>query len=162
MAQLIGARRVFELGSGYGYSAYWFLQGMSPEGRVIMTDGSDANRKLAMFHHDRLGTKDRVEFHVGNAVDILRETDGPFDIIFNDIDKEQYPDAYHAAVHKLHPGGLFITDNTLWSGRVADKSNKDEATEGVREFNRLLFADWDLFPVILPIRDGLAVAVKKG
>ena len=155
-----GAKRIFEMGSGYGYSAYWFGIGLAPGGKIICTDGSADNRKLALNYLSRLEMDDKVDFLTGDAMELLDQQDGLFDIIYNDVDKEQYPKAYRAAARKLRPGGLFITDNVLWYAKVMDE-NPDEATSGVLEFNRLLFEDDRFFPAIIPIRDGLLVALKK-
>lgn len=159
LARATGARRVFEMGSGYGYSAYWFLTGMPEDGRIVLTDGDAANRERAAEHLDALGFAGRYEFHVGIAQEILCGERGPFDIVYNDIDKEQYPDVIDLAVSKLRPGGLFITDNVLWSARVATDDDAP-STIAIRAFNERLFARADAFSAIVPLRDGLAVAVK--
>jgi caffeoyl-CoA O-methyltransferase len=159
-ARLSNAKVVFEMGSGYGYSAYWFLQGMPAEGKIVLTDGSSANREKASDYLGRMGLMDRVEYRIGNAIDLLRSEKRMFDIIYNDVEKKQYPDAYRAAARKLRSGGLFITDNTLWNGKVGGK-NHDETTRTIIEFNRLIFSDPDLFSAIIPIRDGLSVSVKR-
>ena len=98
---------------------------------------------------------------MGNGLSIAREQKPGFDIVFNDIDKEDYPASVDVAVPLLRPGGLFITDNTLWRGKVADEGPGDATTEAVRAFNRLVFSRADLECVILPIRDGLTVCRKK-
>ena len=92
---------------------------------------------------------------------MLSEEKQQFDIIFNDVDKEDYPRVFKLAVPRLRTGGLFITDNVLWSGKVAQKSPSEASTKAILEFNRLLYGASDLFTTILPIRDGVAVAVKK-
>ncbi len=96
----------------------------------------------------------------GDALELLSEHKQEFDIIFNDVDKEDYPRVFRLALPRLRKGGLFVTDNVLWSGRVAQK-NPDKTTKAILEFNRLLYNSPDLFTTILPIRDGVAVAVKK-
>ncbi len=160
MAFLIGARDIFEMGSGYGYSAYWFAKGMPDGGHIICTDGEQDNMDLAREYHQRGDFKANFDYHSRDAREIISRFDGPFDIIFNDIDKEQYPEAFELAVPRLRRGGLFITDNVLWSGRVLD-DNPSDSTKGILEFNRLLFNSPDLMAGIVPIRDGLAFAVKK-
>jgi predicted O-methyltransferase YrrM len=159
-AKTINAARIFEMGSGYGYSAFWFGLGLAQGGKITLTDGSEDNRKLAAKYLSLLEMEDTIEFKVGDAMKLLENEKGTFDIIYNDVNKEQYPEAYRAAVDKLRPGGLFITDNVLWDGKVAE-DNPDEATAGVLEFNRLLFGDRHFFSSIIPIRDGLLVAVKQ-
>jgi caffeoyl-CoA O-methyltransferase len=159
LALTSGARRIFELGSGYGYSAYWFAGGMRKGGRIICTDNSDENRIKAIGYLKRGGFEAVVDFKVGDALEILSRYKGPFDIIFNDIDKEDYPRALELAIPRLKSGGLFINDNVLWSGRIFDQ-NPAPSTMAILEFNRMLFKSKKLLSSIIPIRDGLAIAVK--
>lgn len=159
LARATNARSVFEMGSGYGYSAYWFLTGMASDGRIVLTDGSASNRDRASAHLDALGFAGRYDFRVGVGQEILAREAGPFDIVYNDIDKEQYPDVIDIAIEKLRPGGLFITDNVLWSARVATDDDAP-STRAIRDFNNRLFARADAFSAVVPLRDGLAVALK--
>lgn len=159
MALVSGAKRIFEMGSGYGYSAVWFAMGIPDDGRIICTDSDPENRKQAIAYFKRLGIEHKIEFHVGIAQDILRQFAGPFDIIFNDVDKEQYPETLDIAIPRLRSGGLFITDNGLWDGKVIDATG-DIYTEGVKKFNQLSFRRKDLVTMIVPLRDGLVVSVK--
>ena len=161
LARVMGARRVLEMGSGFGYSALWFARALPDEGRVVCTDLSRDNRDLAMGYFRTAGVEAKTEFLVGDALDLVRGQKGFFDIIFNDIDKEYYPESIEAAVPLLRPGGLFITDNALWNGKVADDNVNDATTESVRSFNRAIFSRPDLESVILPVRDGLAVCRRK-
>ncbi len=160
LARGIGARRVLELGSGYGYSALWFARSMPPGGAVTCTDLSAENRELALEFFRRAGLEKSLSFHVGNALSYARTQTGPFDIVFNDIDKEDYPQSVPVALALLRVGGLFVTDNVLWSGKVADGGRPDSATRAIREFNRIVSSRDDLETVILPLRDGVAVCQK--
>jgi len=161
LTRCLGARRVIELGSGYGYSALWFARALPEGGKVICSDLSADNRDLAMGYFKTAGMESRVEFKVGNGLDIAREQAPGFDIVFNDIDKEDYPASVEVAVRLLRTGGLFITDNTLWRGKVAEDGPGDKITEAVRTFNRLVFSRPDLESIIFPIRDGVTVCRKK-
>jgi len=161
LARCVGARRVLELGSGYGYSALWFARALAEDGRVTCTDLSADNRDLARGYFRAAGLESRVDFHVGNGLDIAREQAPGLDIVFNDIDKEEYPRSVDVAVRLLRPGGLFITDNTLWRGKVADDGPGDSTTEAVRAFNKLVFSRPDLESIIIPIRDGVTVCRRK-
>ncbi len=161
LAACVGARRVIELGSGYGYSALWFARAMTEGALVICTDLSADNRDLALGYFRTAGLEGRMEFHVGDALSIARQQKPGFDVVFNDIDKEAYPSSVELAVSLLRPGGLFITDNTLWKGRVAEEGTGDAPTESVRAFNRAVFSRPDLESVILPVRDGVTVCRKK-
>lgn len=157
----INARRVFELGSGYGYSALFFARGVGEGGAVHGTDLSEENVRLAEGFLRRAGIWDRVTYHREEAATALRRVGGTWDIVYNDIDKAGYPDTVDLAYTHLRPGGLFITDNTLWSGRVLD--GEDDATPdtaGVKEFTRRLFAHRGFLTRIDPTRDGVAVALR--
>lgn len=162
LALTIGARRVFELGSGYGYSALCFARAVGPTGEVHCTELDEQNIALATGFLTRAGVWPRVTYHREEATAALRRAGGEWDVIYNDIDKEGYPDTVALAHAHLRPGGLFITDNVLWSGRVFDGGHDGmPATDGIIEFNRRLFAHPGFVASILPVRDGLAVALKR-
>lgn len=161
LARSIGARRVCELGSAIGYSTAFFAQAVGPGGSVMYTDGSEKNAALARGYLERLGLADRVDFLVGEAVETLETTSGEFDVVFIDIDKDGYPQALEAAAPRVRQGGYLLADNTLWSGKVVDSSVRDRATEGIREFNRRLFSRRDFESVIVPLRDGVAIARRS-
>jgi caffeoyl-CoA O-methyltransferase len=159
MAMASGAKQIFEMGSGFGYSAVWLSMGISENGKIICTDSDPANRDRANSYFKRLGIDHKIDFHVGMAQDILKKYDGPFDIIFNDVDKEQYPETLDIAIPRLRKSGLFITDNALWAGKVVEAGG-DTYTIGVKEFNQLSFAHKDIVTMIVPLRDGMSVSVK--
>jgi predicted O-methyltransferase YrrM len=161
LAMMIGARTVFELGSAIGYSTIWWAQAVGDQGRVIYTDGDTKNAERARGYFTRAGVSNRITLHTGDALEYLSEQKQEFDIIFNDIDKEDYPRVLHLVAPRLRKGGLFITDNVLWSGRVAEKNPADPSTKAILEFNRKLYNATEFYTTLLPIRDGLAVAVKQ-
>ena len=161
LAMMIGARTVFELGSAIGYSTIWWAQAVGDKGRVIYTDGDSKNAERARGYFKRAGVSNRITLHTGDALEFLSEQKQEFDIIFNDVDKEDYPRVLRLVAPRLRQGGLFITDNVLWSGRVAEKNPADASTRAILEFNRKLYDAKDFYTTILPIRDGLAVAWKK-
>jgi len=159
LARSVGATRVLELGSGFGYSAWWFATAVGAGGNVILTEQSVDNTERARGFLDRAGLGERVEIRVGDGLEIARDYDGPFDIVFNDIDKRDYPRALPVALERLRPGGLFVSDNMLWQGRVVDPDADDDSTRGVLELTRALHASPDLDTTILPVRDGVSVSV---
>jgi len=161
LALSIGATSVFEMGSGYGYSAYWFTRAVGPAGRVICTDSDSANCELAERFLSRVGRWNRVEYQVGNAQDTLRRTPGTFDIVYNDIDKRDYPEAWELARDRLRPGGLYICDNVLWSGRVTEPDDESTSTQAIRRHNQLVYADPGFDTCLIPTRDGVLVARKR-
>jgi caffeoyl-CoA O-methyltransferase len=161
LAMMIHARTVLELGSAIGYSTIWWAQVVGDKGRVIYTDGDSKNTERARGYFARAGVANRITLHTGDALEFLSEQKQEFDIIFNDVDKEDYPRVLRLVAPRLRKGGLFITDNALWSGRVAEKNPMEATTKAILEFNRKLYDAKEFYTTILPIRDGLAVAVKK-
>lgn len=162
LAQLVivsGARRIFELGSAIGYSTLWLARAAGEGAEVHYTDSDPANAERARRYFEAAGVSERIRIHVGEALDALRGAAGEFDFIFNDIDKRQYLDALEAAAPKVKPGGLFVSDNALWHGRVLRAG--DPATKTVVEFTRNLFTHKDFFTTLLPVRDGVLVACKR-
>ncbi|HEY1676236.1 MAG TPA: O-methyltransferase [Candidatus Sulfotelmatobacter sp.] len=161
LAMMINAQTVFELGSAIGYSTIWWAQAVGDKGNVIYTDGDSKNAQRARDYFARAGVSKRITLHTGDALEFLSEQKRQFDIIFNDVDKEDYPRVLHLVAPRLRKGGLFVTDNVLWSGRVAEKNPKEATTKAILEFNRKLYDSKDFYTTILPLRDGLAVAVRK-
>jgi predicted O-methyltransferase YrrM len=160
LARFVDAERVFEMGSAIGYSTIWFARALKPGGKVYYTDGIQENASRARDYIKRAGVSDRIEILVGNALDLIDQVQGEFDVVFNDVDKDDYPAVYRKAANRVRIGGLFVSDNVLWSGRVADSSVKDKQTEGIRSFNKLLYADDRYYSTIMPIRDGVAVGLR--
>ena len=159
LVKISGARRIFELGSAIGYSTIWLARAASPEAEIHYSDGSTENATRARGYFERAGVASRIEVHVGDALTALANTAGEFDMIFNDVDKEGYPAVLDAAPARLKRGGLFITDNTLWHGRVLDP--KQESDRAVVTFNERLALSKDFaFPSVLPMRDGVSVAIR--
>lgn len=160
LARVIGAQRVIDLGSGYGYSGLWLARGMDPGGKIILADRSVENMKTARQNFARLGLEGMLDFRLGNAVAIFTQEAGPFDLVFNDVDKEDYPAIIDLAYPRLRKGGVLVTDNTLWSGQVA-AADPDEMTRHIMEFNRKLAEHEGFLTVQVPMRDGVAVSLKK-
>jgi predicted O-methyltransferase YrrM len=160
LALMINARNVFELGSAIGYSTIWWAQAVGENGHVVYTDGDSKNAERARGYFARAGVSKRVVVRTGDALEILSEEKQEFDIIFNDVDKDDYPRVLRLVAPRLRKGGLFITDNALWSGRIAEK-NPDATTKAILEFNRKLYDSKEFYTTIVPIRDGLAIALKK-
>jgi caffeoyl-CoA O-methyltransferase len=163
IARFIGARRIFELGSGFGYSTAWFARAVRENGggevhHVVWDEGLS---QRARKHLETLGYSDLVRYHVAEAVETLETTDGPFDMIFNDIDKRGYPASIDAVLPKLRRGGALIIDNLLWSGRILDPADQTPDTEGVRAVTRRIMESDDWIASIVPIRDGVLVAYRK-
>ncbi|HEY7208875.1 MAG TPA: O-methyltransferase [Bryobacteraceae bacterium] len=158
LVMMTKARRIFELGSAIGYSTIWLARAAGPDAEVHYSDGSAENAERARGYFERAGVASRIQVHVGDALTALATTKGEFDLIFNDVDKDGYPDVLDAVPGRIRRGGLFITDNTLWHARVLDPHEKTD--HAVRLFNQRLFASPDFYTTQLPVRDGVSVAVK--
>lgn len=161
LTESIGARRVIELGSGFGYSAYWFARAVGEGGEVVLTDRSGENADLARSFLERGGFEDRIRIESGDALEILDGTEGEFDVVFNDIDKERYPEVLDRAAGALRHGGLLISDNMLWFGTVLETDPAEESTRGVQGLTRGLLDSPDFLTVVLPIRDGVSVSLRR-
>ena len=164
MAKMINAKRVFEFGSGYGYSAYWFAKAVGANGQVICSEADLLNQQKAEHYLSAAGLWDRIDFRADMAQAVFAETTGLFDICYNDVDKGDYPEVWLLAKERVRPGGLYIADNVLWRGRVAVEQYSDVFkgwTEAIREHNRLIFNDPDFDAFINPTRDGLLIARRK-
>ena len=163
VARMIEARSVFEMGSGYGYSTAWFAKAVEENGggevHHVVWDAKLS--QMAASHLSRLGFGSLIQYHVAEAVETLKATEGPFDLIFNDINKEAYPASLPIIKEKLRSGGVLIIDNIFWSGRIFDKKDTSPSTQGVRDFTHLITLDPDWIVSLVPVRDGIIVALKK-
>lgn len=156
LAQISGAKRIFEMGSAIGYSTIWWARAAGPKAEIYYTDGDPKNAQRAQEFFKRADLEKRIRIMTGDALAMLDRVRGNFDLIFIDVDKDQYPAALKKAVNRLRRGGILVTDNTLWSGRVTRQADSP-ATRGVQEFNRLVYRRKELFPVMIPLRDGVTV-----
>jgi caffeoyl-CoA O-methyltransferase len=163
LARLIRANSIFEMGSGFGYSTAWFAKALRDNGGGVVHHvvWDEKLSQMARQSLSRLGLDGFVDYHVAEAIETLRNTPGPFDLIFNDIDKEAYPAALPVIKQRLRPGGVLIMDNALWHGRIFDKADRSAATDGVRELTRLITHDSDWIVSLIPVRDGLLVACRQ-
>jgi len=159
VTQISGAKRIFEMGSAIGYSTIWLARAAGTEAEVYYTDGDPANAARARGYFKRAGVENSIQIMTGDAVNLIDQVPGEFDLIFIDVDKHQYPEALRKAVPRLRSGGLLLTDNVLWSGKVSRKST-DGRTRAIQQFNKLIYSSSELFPIIIPLRDGVAVCRK--
>ncbi|WP_370327682.1 O-methyltransferase [Euzebya sp.] len=160
LARATHARTVVEIGSGGGYSGLWFLGGMDPKGILTTIEIDSSHQALAQQAFAEAGVTSRVRSLLGPALQMLPKlADAAYDIVFVDALKSEYPEYLEHAKRLLRPGGVLIADNVLWGGRVADPLVDDEDTEGLRRFNDGVTEDPDLAGLILPIGDGILVAV---
>lgn len=150
---------VVELGSGFGYSAYWFARALSMRSKVVLTDYSENNIADARQVLMETGLSDRAEFRVGDALQIGREYHD-IDLLFIDIDKIQYPEAIRLMLPQLARNALVIADNTLWYGKVAEEGAQDIETAAISQFNDFMFNHEYFSTSIVPLRDGVLLAYK--
>jgi caffeoyl-CoA O-methyltransferase len=166
VARAIGARRVFEMGSGFGYSAYWFSRATGPGGEIHLTDTDPDNERQALDFLKRAGLDEPIRYHVGDAFAALEDVDGEFDVVYCDINKGDYPRAWEVGRERVRVGGLYICDNMLWSGRVTGESDvpdvRDGWTEAIDQTNRAIESDTRFRSTIVPTRDGVVVALRVG
>lgn len=158
---LTHATRIFEVGSGFGYSAFWFARALEPGATVTLTDFDRENLEKARAWLSKAGLLDRCRFEsAGDGLESLARAEAGLDIVFLDGEKAEYPRALAIALPKVRPGGLILADNILWGGAVA-RGESDAATSGLREYTRLIFGSEGLVSTIMPIRDGLALTMKR-
>jgi len=160
LVKLSRCKNVFELGSGFGYSALWIASALPKDGQIICTEFDKAKAERGMKFLERAKLRHKVIYEVGSALESFHRYHGPFDMIFCDIDKQDYPKALEMGVPKLKKGGLFVADNVLWSGRILDPEDRSKETKGILAFNERIYAHPQLFSSILPVRDGLSVSLK--
>ncbi len=159
LVKSIGAKRVLELGTAIGYSGAWFARALPEDGELITVEENPDTAKIAQVNLEEIGVASKVTILVGSARDILEDLQGPFDLIFVDINKDGYPEVLEPCIQRLQVGGLLVTDNVLWRGDVARKSRSRE-TRAIREYNERLAKDARMMASILPLRDGVSVALK--
>jgi len=165
VARLIGARRIFEMGSGYGYSTAWFARAVAESGdgrgEVHHVVWDEALSREARERLGRMGYGGLIRYHVGEATEVLGAQTGDLDLVFLDIDKRGYPGALPVIASHLRPGGVLLVDNALWHGRIFDPSDETPDTDGVRHITEMLTgsSDWDV--TLVPIRDGVLLARRR-
>ncbi len=159
-SKMIRPRIVLEIGTYLGYSALCFAEGLADGGKVITLDVNEETNKVARSFAARTEYGDRIDFRLGNAVDIIPTINEPLDLVFIDADKPNYSNYYKLVFDRVRPGGFIIADNVLWSGRVLEKE-KDENTQALHDFNQMVLADKRVSNVLLPVRDGLMVVNKS-
>jgi len=171
LVRITHAKTVFELGSAIGYSTIWWARGVGEGGRVVYTDSTQKNAEEPRRYFERARVAERIDNRIGDALEIFsEEKPSSYDIVFNDVDKEDYPRVFRLAAPRVRKGGLFVTDNVLWSGHVAravagvkskDPEASSDATKAIVEFNKLLYGSKDFFTTIMPLRDGVAIALRN-
>ncbi len=162
LSKLIRPKSILELGTFTGYATLCLAEGLQQEGEI---DTIDVNEELLDFqrkYFDKSGYGSQIQQHLGSAIDILPTLDKTYDLVFIDADKPNYSNYFHLIIDKLNPGGIILSDNVLWHGKVVEPLNdKDISTKAVLDFNTLLRNDDRIETVLLPIRDGLTISRRK-
>lgn len=166
LVELLGAKRIIEIGTFTGYSALCMASSMPADGRLICCDMSEEWTAIGIPIWERAGVRERIDLRIAPALDTLDELlgsgeAGRFDMAFVDADKTNYVNYYERCLELLRPGGLLMFDNTLWSGAVADPGNQEVDTVALRELNDLLHQDERVGISLVPIGDGLTLARKR-
>ena len=162
LSHMVRPERILEIGTYTGYSALCMAEGLAPGGKLITLDKNEELEELVRRYIAEAGLEQTIDFKLGDAIELIPQTEGPFDLVFIDADKTNYHNYFQLVLEKVRPGGFIIADNVLWSGKVLETNLKaDEDTEAIREFNRLVRADDRVEKVLLPIRDGLMIIRKK-
>ncbi len=163
VTQLMGARRVVEVGTFTGYSSICFARGLPPDGRLLCLDVSEEWTSVARRYWERAGVADRIELRLGPALDSLRQLplEETFDLAFIDADKGNYSRYYEEILSRLRTGGAILVDNVLWSGRILNLHPADTDTIAMKAFNDMVTSDSRVTSVMLPIADGLTLIRKS-
>ncbi len=162
ISKLVQPSRILEIGTFTGYSAISLARGLKENGELVTIDIDDELKEMASGFFKLAGCIDKITQITGNALEVMKEMDESFDLIFIDGEKSEYPAYYQLAVNLLNPGGLILADNVLWGGKVVDNdSEKDVFTAGILEFNKIVKDDIRVEKVILPVRDGIFMIRKK-
>lgn len=160
-SRMIAPRRILEIGTFTGYSAIRVARGLKPGGELVTIEREPERTAFAANYIKRAGLERVVTLLTGPAVELLKELQPPFDLVFIDADKAEYPDYYRLIKPLLAPDGWMIADNVLWGGKVVDPAICDRETEGIRRFNKIVAEDPDTEQVLLPVRDGLMIIRMK-
>lgn len=162
LSHMLRPKRILEIGTYTGYSALCLAEGLAPGGKLITLDKNEELEELVRRYIAEAGLEQTIDFKLGDAIELIPQTEGPFDLVFIDADKTNYHRYFQLVLQKVRPGGFIIADNVLWSGKVLETNLKaDEDTRAIREFNRLVRADDRVEKVLLPVRDGLMIIRKK-
>ncbi len=160
LARARAPKRVLEIGPGAGYSALWFMRGLDARATL---DVVEVNPEVAKVFGDvmaKAGLRDRVRVHLGPALDVLKKLSGPFDFVFIDADKDEYPDYLDEAVRLTQPGSMIVADNLLWGGSVLKGGKPKNGAQGILRYTKHIFEDERLASIIVPLGDGVAISYR--
>ena len=160
LAKMIGPKKILEVGTYTGYATLCMAEGLTTGGLIDTIDHNEELADMQRRYFDQSPYASQIVQHLGEAIDILKTLAGPYDLVFLDADKENYPHYFDLIIDKLETGGILLSDNVLWSGKVLEKAT-DEATSALQEYNHKINTDARVESVVLPIRDGLTITRKR-
>ena len=160
LAKMIGPKKILEVGTYTGYATLCMAEGLTTGGSIDTIDHNEELADMQRRYFDQSPYGNQIVQHLGEAKDILKTLAGPYDLVFLDADKENYPHYFDLIIDKLETGGVLLSDNVLWSGKVLEKAT-DEATSALQEYNHKINTDVRVETVVLPIRDGLTITRKR-
>ena len=160
LAKMIEPKKILEVGTYTGYATLCMAEGLSTGGSIDTIDYNEELSDIQRRYFDQSPYRSQIVQHLGEAKDVIKTLTGPYDLVFLDADKENYPHYFDLVIDKLETGGVILSDNVLWSGKVLEKAN-DEATSALQEYNHKINSDARVETIILPIRDGLTITRKR-
>ena len=160
LAKMIGPKKILEVGTYTGYATLCMAEGLTTDGSIDTIDHNEELADMQRRYFDQSPYGSQIVQHLGEAKDVLKTLTGPYDLVFLDADKENYPHYFDLIIDKLKIGGILLSDNVLWSGKVLEKA-ADEATSALQEYNHKINTDVRVESVVLPIRDGLTITRKR-
>ena len=160
LAKMIGPKKILEVGTYTGYATLCMAEGLTTGGSIDTIDHNEELADMQRRYFDQSPYGNQITQHLGEAKDILKTLAGPYDLVFLDADKENYPHYFDLIIDKLETGGVILSDNVLWSGKVLEKAT-DEATSALQEYNHKINTDVRVETVVLPVRDGLTITRKR-
>jgi len=162
ISKIIQPKNILEIGTYTGYSALCFAEGLAKNGTIFTIDKNEELEELQYKYFQKSDYKDQIQQFVGNALEIIPTIDKKFDLVFIDADKSNYVNYFHLVIDKMNSGGIILSDNVLWSGKIVEElDSKDKDTKVLLAYNKLLNSDDRIETVLLPIRDGLTISRVK-
>ena len=160
LAKIIEPKKILEVGTYTGYATLCMAEGLATGGSIDTIDYNEELSDIQRRYFDQSSYRSQIIQHLGEAKDVIKTLTGPYDLVFLDADKENYPNYFDLIIDKLERGGVILSDNVLWSGKVLEKAD-DEATSALQEYNHKINTDARVETIILPIRDGLTITRKR-
>jgi predicted O-methyltransferase YrrM len=161
LSSLLQPKRILEIGTYTGYSALCLAEGLPNDGKLITIDVNEELQARVQGYFNDSSYKHQIEYHIGDAMELIPTLPDMWDLVFIDADKKNYLNYYDLVIERMNPGGIILADNILWSGKVIDPAATDRETEMLRRYNDVIHADDRVENILLPIRDGIMVARKK-